>query len=47
MALRLNWGDQPNFALAVGGFHPDYPYRRVSLRFAGSQWTLERTAIQA
>jgi hypothetical protein len=24
MALRLNWGEQPNFALAVGGFHPDF-----------------------
>jgi hypothetical protein len=25
MALRLNWGDQPNFALSVGGFHPHFP----------------------
>ncbi|HEY6565537.1 MAG TPA: DUF6603 domain-containing protein [Pirellulaceae bacterium] len=22
MALRLNWGDQPNFVLSIGGFHP-------------------------
>jgi hypothetical protein len=24
MALRLNWGDDPNFVLTVGGFHPAY-----------------------
>jgi hypothetical protein len=24
MALRMNWGVQPNFALAVGGFSPSY-----------------------
>src|SRR5205814_4500308 len=24
MAFRLGWGDQPNFALAVGGFNPSY-----------------------
>jgi len=24
MALRMNWGSQPNFALAVGGFSPSY-----------------------
>ena len=24
MALRVNWGSQPEFALAVGGFHPQY-----------------------
>lgn len=24
MALRLNWGDRPNFLLSVGGFHPSY-----------------------
>jgi len=24
MALRMNWGAQPNFALAVGGFSPAY-----------------------
>jgi hypothetical protein len=25
MALRLTWGDQPNFAVALGGFHPHFP----------------------
>jgi hypothetical protein len=24
MALRLKWSDPPNFALAIGGFHPRY-----------------------
>lgn len=24
MALRLHWGDRPNFLLSVGGFHPSY-----------------------
>jgi len=24
MALRVNWGDQPNFVLSIGGFHPQY-----------------------
>ncbi|WP_413935685.1 DUF6603 domain-containing protein [Nitrospira sp. BLG_1] len=24
MALRAQWGESPNFALAVGGFHPDF-----------------------
>src|SRR5579864_486833 len=24
MALRMNWGSQPNFALAIGGFSPSY-----------------------
>lgn len=24
MAFRLNWGDQPNFLLTVGGFHPQF-----------------------
>ena len=24
MALRARWGDSPNFALAIGGFHPDF-----------------------
>ena len=24
MALRVNWGSQPEFALAVGGFHPQF-----------------------
>lgn len=25
MALRASWGAQPGFALAVGGFHPQFP----------------------
>lgn len=24
MALRARWGDSPNFALAIGGFHPSF-----------------------
>lgn len=28
MALRINWGDQQNFALSVGGFHPQYKVPR-------------------
>lgn len=24
MALRIGWGDQPHFALSVGGFHPKF-----------------------
>lgn len=24
MAVRLTWGDEPNFLLSIGGFHPDY-----------------------
>jgi hypothetical protein len=24
MALRLNWGDSPDFAVSLGGFHPRY-----------------------
>ncbi|WP_115371913.1 DUF6603 domain-containing protein [Adhaeribacter pallidiroseus] len=24
MGLLVNWGDQPNFVLSVGGFHPQY-----------------------
>ncbi len=38
MAMRLFWGDAPNFGLAVGGFHPSFqpppqfpPLRRVSV----------------
>jgi len=38
MAMRLFWGDTPNFGLAVGGFHPAFqpppqfpPLRRVSV----------------
>lgn len=25
MALRANWGDSPNFVLAIGGFNPRFP----------------------
>lgn len=24
MALRITWGDKPDFGFAIGGFHPDY-----------------------
>jgi len=24
MAVRMNWGNEPNFLLSVGGFHPSY-----------------------
>ena len=24
MALRIKWGDKPDFGFAIGGFHPDY-----------------------
>ncbi len=40
MAMRLDWGDQPNFALSMGGLHPDYPpppnfpkLQRLTLQF--------------
>jgi hypothetical protein len=40
MAVRMNWGDEPNFLLSVGGFHPAYQppplnlpvLRRISLQ---------------
>jgi hypothetical protein len=25
MAFRLNWGDNPSFALSIGGLHPNFP----------------------
>ena len=25
MAMRLDWGEKPNFALSMGGLHPEYP----------------------
>lgn len=31
MALRLTWGENPNFLLTVGGFHPDYTPPSLSL----------------
>jgi Family of unknown function (DUF6603) len=43
IALRLNFGQQPNFALAAGGFYPNYPapadfpnLRRLALQLANS-----------
>ncbi len=43
IALRLNFGEQPNFALAAGGFYPNYPapadfpnLRRLALQLANS-----------
>jgi hypothetical protein len=38
MAMRLNWGSQPQFALSVGGFHPAF---KPPANFP----TLERLAI--
>ncbi len=45
MALRLYWGDKPNFLMSVGGFHPRYTppplnlpeLRRLSLMLADEQ----------
>jgi hypothetical protein len=44
MAMRLRWGKEPSFALAVGGFHPaftppaDFPkLERVTLSLANSE----------
>lgn len=41
MALRASWGSQPNFVLAIGGFHPRFPapaglpaLRRLALTLA-------------
>jgi hypothetical protein len=38
--MRLDWGDKPNFALSMGGLHPDYPpppsfpkLQRLTLQF--------------
>lgn len=31
MAVRLKWGDQPDFLLSVGGFHPSYTPPPLSL----------------
>lgn len=45
MALRLYWGDKPNFLMSVGGFHPKYtpppimnlpPMKRLSIVLANS-----------
>lgn len=45
MALRLYWGDKPNFLMSVGGFHPRYTppplnlpeLRRLSLMLANEK----------
>jgi hypothetical protein len=39
MAVRLKWGDQPDFILTVGGFHPSYTPPPLALP------TLRRIAI--
>lgn len=39
MAVRLKWGDQPDFILTVGGFHPSYKPPPLALP------TLKRIAI--
>ena len=39
MAVRLKWGDQPDFILTVGGFHPSYSPPPLALP------TLRRLAI--
>ncbi|MDX2442613.1 MAG: hypothetical protein QNK30_02325 [Bacteroidales bacterium] len=39
MALRLAWGDQPNFLMTVGGFHPSFTPPPLALP------TLKRLAI--
>lgn len=45
MALRLCWGDQPSFAIALGGFHPHFQpppgfpaLRRLSLGLGAGDW---------
>ena len=45
MALRLSWADPPNFAIALGGFHPHFPtppgfpsLRRLSLALGAGDW---------
>lgn len=45
MAMRLCWGDQPNFAFAMGGIHPHYPtppgfpaLRRLTLALGEGDW---------
>src|SRR5262249_16688168 len=45
MAMRLIWGDQPNFAFAMGGFHPHFPtppgfpaLRRLTLSLGEGDW---------
>jgi len=45
MALRLCWGDQPNFAIALGGFHPHFQpppgfpaLRRLTVGLGAGDW---------
>jgi hypothetical protein len=45
MAMRLHWGDPPNFAIALGGFHPHFPVpagfpalRRLSIAIGAGDW---------
>ncbi|HEX9893179.1 MAG TPA: DUF6603 domain-containing protein [Gemmatimonadales bacterium] len=45
MAFRLCWGDQPNFAIALGGFHPHFQpppgfpaLRRLTLGLGAGDW---------
>ena len=45
MALRLCWGDQPSFAIALGGFHPHFTpppgfpaLRRLALAIGAGDW---------
>jgi hypothetical protein len=45
MALRLYWGDPPNFAVALGGFHPHFQtppgfpaLRRLQLALGAGDW---------
>jgi len=44
MALRLSWADPPQFALAIGGFHPQFPVpanfpslRRITIALGESE----------
>jgi len=45
MALRLCWGDPPNFAIALGGFHPHFTpppgfpvLRRLGIALGAGDW---------
>jgi hypothetical protein len=45
MAMRLCWGDEPNFAIALGGFHPAFApppgfpaLRRLTLALGMGDW---------
>ena len=55
MALRLNWGDHPQFAMSLGGFHPRFDpppgfpsLRRLKLQLSSSKsFDLSCTVYQA